>query len=341
MTKRKNWSREPWQPAAEFQALFDGRSGNDINGLGETEPRRPERVFWLQPSSKGPFSAVQDCVVERHNSVPELYEVYANADRGPKDSRVNPGAADGPPTTRKTPEQWTAALRSCALSHESDQVGVAAIDPAWMFEGFQAELPFVVMLVVAMDHERSLHLPPSAEHPDWAHEVAVQYNRGSRAARNLSKWIREQGFQAKPHTGPWVGSMNLIPAAIAAGVGELGKHGSLINRALGSSFRLAAVETDMPLLADAQDRFGADEFCLGCQVCTNACPPQAISPAKQMVRGVEKWYVDFDKCISYFNETYGCAMCIAVCPWSTPGRAPILAERWTRRIALTNREDKS
>jgi epoxyqueuosine reductase QueG len=66
-------------------------------------------------------------------------------------------------------------------------------------------------------------------------------------------------------------------------------------------------------------------------VCRNACPPDAIGDVKQLVRGVEKWYVDFDKCIPYFDETYGCGICIAVCPWSTPGRAPKLAERWAQR----------
>jgi epoxyqueuosine reductase QueG len=50
-----------------------------------------------------------------------------------------------------------------------------------------------------------------------------------------------------------------------------------------------------------------------------------------MVRGVEKWYVDFDKCIPYFNETHGCGICIAVCPWSRPGTAPRLAEKMLRR----------
>jgi epoxyqueuosine reductase len=34
---------------------------------------------------------------------------------------------------------------------------------------------------------------------------------------------------------------------------------------------------------------------------------------------------------AYFNETFGCGICLAVCPWSTPGRAPKLAERFTRR----------
>jgi epoxyqueuosine reductase QueG len=57
----------------------------------------------------------------------------------------------------------------------------------------------------------------------------------------------------------------------------------------------------------------------------------AIQHEKQWVRGVEKWYVDFDRCVLYFNEHNGCGICIAQCPWSRPGTASRLAERMTRR----------
>ena len=89
----------------------------------------------------------------------------------------------------------------------------------------------------------------------------------------------------------------------------------------------------MPLTADQVDMFGADDFCTSCQLCTNACPPQAIFEEKQTVRGDDKWYVDFDKCIGYFHEAYGCAICIAVCPWSRPGVAENLAAKMTRRAS--------
>ncbi len=51
------------------------------------------------------------------------------------------------------------------------------------------------------------------------------------------------------------------------------------------------------------------------------------------MRGVEKWYVDFDKCIPYFDETLGCSICIAVCPWSRPGIAEGLVVKMARRRA--------
>ena len=58
---------------------------------------------------------------------------------------------------------------------------------------------------------------------------------------------------------------------------------------------------------------------------------QALEQQKQTVRGVDKGYVDFDKCLPFFNQTNGCAICIAVCPWSRPGVGLNLAAKLARR----------
>ena len=114
-------------------------------------------------------------------------------------------------------------------------------------------------------------------------------------------------------------------------MGTLGKHGSLIHGEFGSSFRLSAVTTDMPLVADPKRDIGSEDFCQNCQICVKACQPKAIFPEKQLVRGVEKWFGEFDKCIPTFGEALGCAICIAKCPWSTPGRAPALSQKMLKR----------
>jgi epoxyqueuosine reductase QueG len=51
-----------------------------------------------------------------------------------------------------------------------------------------------------------------------------------------------------------------------------------------------------------------------------------------MVRGVERWYVDFDKCIPYFAEAASCGICIAVCPWTRPSVRPKLLTTMARRL---------
>ncbi len=322
--------RGSWQPDPSFCDFFPpGVSGNAINGLGEATQRPPTPIFWHRPEREA-LGRLQEEVVARFNSVPAYRDVYARGDRGPR--RPDP-IADV--RVERSAEQWTEAIKTFALAHEADLVGVARLDPLWVFEGYALADPFVVVLGIAMDHAALSRVPSSAEDPEGQLEVARAYNRGARAAMRLANFIRAHGYDAQPHQGPWAGALNMIPAALACGFGELGKHGSIINRRLGSSFRLAAVTTALPLVADSPDEFGADAFCTRCQVCRNACPPDAISDLKQLVRGVEKWYVDFDKCIPYFNETYGCGICIAVCPWSAPGRAPKLAERWTVRRGRT------
>jgi epoxyqueuosine reductase QueG len=185
----------------------------------------------------------------------------------------------------------------------------------------------MIVMGVAMDYE-SLRTAPE---PQSIVEVVTQYGRGTQIANRLASWLRAHGWDGYPHCGPDAGPILLIPAALACGFGELGKHGSIINRELGSSFRLACVLTDVPLFADNADEFGADDFCVNCRLCGEACPPDAIFPEKQMVRGNVKWYVDFDKCVPYFNETTGCGICIAVCPWSRPGVAANLIGKLARR----------
>jgi len=316
--------RDPYLPSAEHRRLLPDISGNAVNGLGEEAPRRPRPLFWHDPDRIA-HGALQRVIESRYAAHPDLADFHQRyGGRGP--GRPAPLAGE---RAEETPEGWAARLKDVALAHEADLVGIARLDPLWVFEGYAVSDPWIVVLGIAMDHARLSTAPQVAA----AVEVVRQYNRGTRAARALANWIRGQGWPAVPHGGPRAGPVSLIPAALACGFGELGKHGSIINRTYGSSFRLAAVTTELPLTADAPDVFAADDFCTRCRVCTDACPPRAISPDKQMVRGARKWYVDFDKCIPYFNDTYGCGICIAVCPWSLPGIAPRLAGKMTRRRA--------
>jgi epoxyqueuosine reductase len=304
-----------------LKRLFPPVSGNVVNGLGEDRRRRPSPIFW-HLNLNLPFARLQHALFERMDSDPRLKAVLRRGDRGPTTPEPIASA-----TVERTPDDWSARVKEFAITHEADLVGIVPLDPLWIFEGYEVGEPWIIMLGVAMDYDQLSTAPDIAA----GIEVMNKYNRGTRAARRLANWIHSQGYRAHAHGGPLAGPVNLIPPALAAGFGELGKHGSIINRRLGSSFRLASVLTDLPLVADEPDVFGADDFCMSCHLCSNACPPQAIFDQKQTVRGDQKWYVDFDKCIGYFHETYGCAICIAVCPWSRPGIAEKLAKKMTRR----------
>ncbi len=321
-------SKHDYTPNPRFTDLFPDISGNAVNGLGETGYRKPSPFFW-HPHDKQTHGELQAAVIDYHRQSPEMCEVFTpRADRGPKP------AGQAPVRIKKSPEEWAAAVKEFALAHESDLIGITPMKDEYIYEGYELNDPTVIILGVAMDYQELNQAPASFENPAAGVEVGRQYNTASRACRNLANYILEQGYYAKAWPGPYASALSMMPAAIDAGIGELGKHGSLINGTYGSSFRLSAVTTDMPLACDNFQDIAAEDFCANCQVCVNACPPGAIFTEKQWVRGVKKWYVDFDKCIPYFGDTLACGICLARCPWSKPGTAPKLTEKMMGRRAV-------
>ena len=298
-------------------------SGNAINGHGEAQRGPPRPIYWHDPDILA-HGELQRWFYTRDPDNPLIREA--------REQRAQIIAEPVPPVQgepqQRSPQDWSASLAAFAQDEvDLDLFGVTEIRPEWVFEGCEVAHRRIIMIGVAHDHERLRTAPSDAA----LVEVIRQYGRGTRAAKAIAGWIRRQGWDATPHGGPMAGPLLMIPPAIECGFGELGKHGSIINREYGSAFRLACVTTDLPLLSTPRQDYGVDDFCSRCQVCSNACPPAAILPEKQLVRGEHKWYVDFDKCVPYFNESYGCGICIAVCPWSIPGRGPRIVEQLMRR----------
>jgi epoxyqueuosine reductase len=324
-------SRDRWEPPAEVLSHFPAVSGNTVNGLGEGERRPPSPFFWHDPSLQT-HGELQAYVASRFYDSPEVTEAFS---RDPETLQLRPRGPDPIPVAaeriERSPADWTQGVKSFALANEADLVGIARLDPLWVFEGFEVVEEWLILLGFAHDYDEIAQAPAVPGRLNAALEVGRQYTRAARSANSLRNYIREQGWPAESYPGPRADALLMIPAAIAAGFGELGKHGSIINRTYGASFRLAAVSTDMPLLADEPDVFGADDFCRNCRICADNCPPDAIAEQKQLVRGEEKWYVDFDRCIPYFAETKGCAICVARCPWSRPGIADNLLVKMARR----------
>lgn len=244
-----------------------------------------------------------------------------------------------------TAENWTRRVKEAAFADPAaDVVGLAEVGPAFIFDRDWRRSPirekYIIVIGGRMDYHslrKPADTPPTVVLTKCFRPAVLTvmrtYVRTQAAAFVLADWIRVLGYHAHPRGGPKGSPVNLIHAAIAAGLGQLGKHGSMMSVEVGSNMRLSYMLTDLPLVPDTPRDIGVDEFCKSCRLCTDVCPPKAIRNEKQWVRGEFKWYVDFDKCMPYFNEHYGCALCLAVCPWSRPGMARKLVEKMARKKA--------
>ena len=307
-------------------------SGNDINGWGAREKTRARHVFHNATGESLPWNALDE-FFSQINVWNVVRHMLANVwQLRRQDGPVAPeqiAAAEGP-------MEQAAAIKERAMALGAGIVGITTIPDDALYEGHQVPYKYAISIGMPMRREEMLHVP----HERAAVEVMRAYREVSRIAIELGEYIRALGWPARAYGNPNSTEILHIPLAINAGLGELGKHGSLISKEFGSNFRISAVLTDLPLATDDPVDIGVQDLCATCQRCVLDCPPDAIYSEKQLVRGIEKWYVDFDRCIPYFVKTYGCAICIEVCPWSEPERGPWLSEKLLRKRTLSTPRHK-
>ncbi len=205
-----------FHPDPEQLALMPDLSGNEINGQGETEFRRPTRVYWHNPKDI-PHGGIQKWMVDKFNRVEDFKTVYSEGDRGPL--KLDPVAGL---QQEDSAANWVAKVKELALQYEADLVGITALNPDWTYDDCGPDVaPWIIILGVEMNHARLAQAPSSDTDTASALEVSVQYNRGARAAAHLANWIRSQGYNSESHAGPWAGPMTLTPAALACGFGVI------------------------------------------------------------------------------------------------------------------------
>jgi epoxyqueuosine reductase len=214
--------RDRFVPKPETLALLKV-SGNPINGLGETEVRRPSPFFW-HPPNLHPFGELQIAARARMSRCPGYDKAFIPARNHPELIPVAPTRTEG------SAEEFTAVVREFALTHEADDIGITAMDPLYVFEGYAIEEPTVIVLALAHNYERLKQVPSDETNGEGLADVGDQYARGTRSSFALANWIRSQGYNARAFPGPSADALLLIPPAVAAGLGELGKHGSMISR---------------------------------------------------------------------------------------------------------------
>ena len=242
------------------------RSGNEINGLGETEPRRASHVFHNDGDDALPWDQLDNLFgYVMHWKV--AYWIMRNM--------WNLRRATGPAAARRQeisdPDQMTSEIMARAKTLGADLVGVTDVKPHHVYEGHEVPYRFAISIGVEMDRGRMAGIPDNVA----AGEVMRAYAQVGRVVGLLSEEIRRKGWPARAYGNPNSGDLLQIPVAIDCGFGQLGKHGSLISKEHGSNFRLGCVVTDLGKHGSLISKEHGSNFRLGCVV-TDLPSPRPI-----------------------------------------------------------------
>jgi len=237
---------------------------------------------------------------------------------------------DGPVNPVKhpvNPEEMSGILKNLTLHLGADEVAIARLNPAYVYshvgrgpepwgEKINNNHPYAIAFTVEMDYAKVEEAPKIG----MTEESALQYLNSQRISIVLARYIRKLGYEARAHISGSNYQIILPPVAYDAGLGEVGRLGYLISPRFGARVRLGGVTTEIPLVTDKPNEFGVQDFCEKCNKCAVNCPPDAIPDSdRTMVRGVEKWQLDIEKCYHYWRVIgTACGLCMKVCPFSHP-----------------------
>jgi ferredoxin len=196
-------------------------------------------------------------------------------------------------------------------SSDRSGTGDQAIDSA---EALAREYPYFIVGSPAWDYDL---LQAHRHHiGDIAYEVSSQ--RTAMVLTALEGYIHELGYKTLR------GAMNGQAAAIASGVGELGRNGLVITPEYGARVHLNdTILTDMPLEPGKPIDIAVNDFCAICRKCAETCPTNSITfEGKSVVNGVEKYKINWETCYKLrpyvIDHWSSCLTCVVVCPYTKP-----------------------
>jgi epoxyqueuosine reductase QueG len=136
------------------------------------------------------------------------------------------------------------------------------------------------------------------------------------AALKVCRYIEDKGYLALPIPASQIvdwqnqkAHLSHKKVGLLAGLGWVGRNNLLVNRRLGSQFRLVSILTQMPLSVDKPVK----EDCGACRACVSVCPAGAIreNPSDfDHVQCFEK-LKEFQK--RRLTDQYICGVCVHAC----------------------------
>jgi len=244
------------------------------------------------------------------------------------------------------PVALTNHIKRVARYFGANVVGIAAVHPSMLYSGNRypddgtmsrdgggpkrssaaeaaEKYPYAICLSTAWDYQ----MIQAHRHHIGDHAYHFSQARLQLIYANVAAYIRELGYEvAQNRAQP-------MPTALAAGIGEMGRHGMLISEKFGSRIHLGdPILTNLPLIADGPIDIGVTDFCKVCRKCATTCPTNSITMEDKVVHnGVEKYKINWETCYrlrAYVMDFWEvCLTCVTVCPYTKPNT-------WWRTMAI-------
>ncbi len=258
---------------------------------------------------------------------------------------IHPPDELGVPRWEGSEKEASAMVEAAGIHLGASQVGFTGLNP-WCLEAnvhisssvekikttedgqvlVPEDMKYVIVLAAQVPMEAQYRAP--SQIGDAADRSG--YENRQMAMERMINFIRGLGYKAKPIPGM---IPPVIPLALMAGLGEMGRMNRLISPLYGGAIRLEALVTDLPLALDKPIDFGLQEFCRGCKKCARACPANALSmdddPSWEpkgvySTPGKKVWYDDGERCSSYSASTHiYCGACLGACPWNKDNKTAL------------------
>ena len=135
-------------------------------------------------------------------------------------------------------------------------------------------------------------------------------------ALRLGNFIQQQGYEALPIGASQIVDWQKQAAHLShkkigqlSGLGWIGRNNLLVNKKLGSQFRLVTVLTDLPIKQDKPVK----EDCGKCHLCVVICPAKAIKEKPEDFNHQECFALlkEFQK--QRIVDQYICGVCVKAC----------------------------
>ncbi|NQU63778.1 MAG: reductive dehalogenase [SAR324 cluster bacterium] len=236
--------------------------------------------------------------------------------------------AMGDRNTEMSAEEASIRIKGFTKALGADKVGIAKLDPRWIYshrgeifgenwDGWGKEIHLDHPYAIVFLEEMSFEMVHAAPHTPTLIESMKNYSKGAVISTQLAAFIANFGYSAHANHLRHYETM-LVPLAVDAGLGELGRHGYLMSKEFGSRARISAVTTNMPIIPDKPIDIGVEDFCKICKKCAHACPSNSIPNGEQTEsNGLLRWKLDAESCFKYWGKIgTDCDICMRVCPWS-------------------------